>query len=292
MNFSEQNKRRYYSQRFGGKSSKVEFSALKEIFLSVYEGLDDKGYFYEYFGSWCPDAGTKDSWVPGKAGTDAGAYVLRKLRKNNLWPIKEKCKDYSEEDFFDVIEFLFDHISLPLEKDAYLHSYGDCGYHYKHFDSLSGQLELITQINEFLNDYGDGYELNLNGEIYTLLKEEFRPLIGASIPASDPKKVESKIKRSVDKYRRYGSTLDERKDAVRELADCLEYLRKDLQSVLTKKDDGDLFNIANNFGIRHHNDKQQTNYDHAIWLSWMFYFYLATLHAGIRLIEKNKKETK
>ena len=75
-------------------------------------------------------------------------------------------------------------------------------------------------------------------------------------------------------------------EAVRSLADCLEYLRKDIEKVIAKKDDADLFNIANNFGIRHHNDKQKTNYESAIWLSWMFYFYLATIHACIRLINK------
>ena len=56
--------------------------------------------------------------------------------------------------------------------------------------------------------------------------------------------------------------------------------------MLNNKDEKALFNIANNFGIRHHNDKQQTNYDPAIWLSWMFYFYLSTIHAVVRMIEK------
>lgn len=42
----------------------------------------------------------------------------------------------------------------------------------------------------------------------------------------------------------------------------------------------DLFQIANEFGVRHHNQKQKqkTNYDERIWLSWMFYYYLANIH--------------
>ena len=36
------------------------------------------------------------------------------------------------------------------------------------------------------------------------------------------------------------------------------------------------------------NEKQQTGYDPAIWLSWMFYFYLSTIHAVVRMIEKAK----
>ena len=188
----------------------------------------------------------------------------------------------------DLIEFLFDHVSAPIDKLSSFHSFYN-HYHYKYFDQKQGQKEYRDAINEILTDYDAGYELGDNGEIYALLEEEFRPLLGASIPTSDTDNVEAKIVRAVNKFRRYGSTLDERHDAVRALADCLEFLRKDFQDAITQKDDGDLFNIANNFGIRHHNDKQKTNYDRTIWLSWMFYFYLATLHAGIRLLNKKEK---
>ena len=69
----------------------------------------------------------------------------------------------------------------------------------------------------------------------------------------------------------------------------LEYLRPKMKTLLTKSDENDLFNIANNFGIRHHNAKQKTSYDTAIWLSWMFYFYLATLHVILRKIDSDRK---
>ena len=55
---------------------------------------------------------------------------------------------------------------------------------------------------------------------------------------------------------------------------------------LNKKDENDIFNIANNFGIRHHNKDQQTEYDKAIWYSWIFYYYLATVHAVLRMTNK------
>ena len=58
-----------------------------------------------------------------------------------------------------------------------------------------------------------------------------------------------------------------------------------MQGAVTDKDENDLFNIANNFGIRHHNDKQKTGYDAALWLSWMFYFYLATIHVVVRKLK-------
>lgn len=73
---------------------------------------------------------------------------------------------------------------------------------------------------------------------------------------------------------------------MRDLADVLEFLRPRVKEVLTSKDESDLFHLANNFGIRHHNDQQRTDYDRPIFYSWMFYYYLATIHAATRLIER------
>jgi hypothetical protein len=69
----------------------------------------------------------------------------------------------------------------------------------------------------------------------------------------------------------------------------LEYLRPKVKEVLTDKDEDDLFNIANNFGIRHHRRGQKTQYDQLIWLNWMFYFCLATIHAVLGLIKKKEE---
>ena len=74
---------------------------------------------------------------------------------------------------------------------------------------------------------------------------------------------------------------------MRDLADVLEFLRPQAKLVLASKDESDLFELANSFGIRHHNQRQKTGYDSAIWHSWMFYYYLATIHAVTRLIERS-----
>ena len=74
------------------------------------------------------------------------------------------------------------------------------------------------------------------------------------------------------------------------MADVLEYLRAEAKKVLTSDDERDLFNLANNFGIRHHKHGQKTDYDQGIWLSWIFYYYLATIHACVRLINKSQEK--
>ena len=64
---------------------------------------------------------------------------------------------------------------------------------------------------------------------------------------------------------------------------------KSLEKILDRKDDSAIFEIANNFAIRHHNPQQKTNYDQSIWYAWMFHFYLATYHAAIRLLIKHER---
>lgn len=75
-----------------------------------------------------------------------------------------------------------------------------------------------------------------------------------------------KVEAGKGKFGRYNATPADKHDAARDLADVLEYQRKALGAVLSGKDDGDLFNIANNVAIRHHNDKQKTGYDEEVWL--------------------------
>lgn len=273
-------KRKYYSQRRGTNphSRGMDFNTLKALVISVYGEFHGRGYFQEQFGYVCVDAGD----VSGKLGRDIAAGVLFKLRKTNIWPFAEKIGFWEEDDLFDVVEFLFDHISRPTKGD--FHSYADCGMHYYEFDRAQGQAEFREKVNELLEDYEDGYELSKDGEVLRKAEPGTGALLEADIPAKDPS-VRSRIEAAIRKYRRHNSTFDDRRDAVRDLADALEWLRPQLKQVLVRKDESALFQIANQFGIRHFNTSQKTDYD-PIWLSWMFYVYLATLHASLRLIEK------
>jgi hypothetical protein len=66
----------------------------------------------------------------------------------------------------------------------------------------------------------------------------------------------------------------------------------EIGTVLDGKDESAIFDLANNFAIRHHNPNQKANYDRAIWYSWIFHFYLATYHAAVRLLIKKDKNRK
>jgi hypothetical protein len=72
----------------------------------------------------------------------------------------------------------------------------------------------------------------------------------------EPESVEQKVETAIRMFHRFNSTPDDRKEAIRTLADVFEYLRPKLREVISSKDEADLFNIANNFAIRHHNPQQ------------------------------------
>jgi hypothetical protein len=279
--------RPYYSTRAGRNAGTgLDLPTLKRLFLAFYAELCAAEHLQEMLGKDCPD----DPEPIGVAGRDVEAYVLRRIRKPNLWPPQQRVAAYSEDDLFDMIEFLYDHVSKGV--DGHLHSFGGCGMHFNTFDREPARVAYRAAINELLADYGSGYALSTAGEIENLPESGFSNLVVAGLPSADPRNVDDRVKAAVTKYLRRASTLEDRKDAVRGLADVLEYLRPQLKDVLNSKDEADLFNIANNFAIRHHNDRQRSNYDPNIWISWMFYFYLATIHAAQRLIQRSANPTR
>lgn len=274
----------YYSVRTGKNpfSERFDLPMLLELFRTSFAHLEDEGYFQEALGYYCVDAG----FVPGTIGYDLDGALLLELRKRNLTPIRSKIDDYTEDDLFDIIEFLYEHCSKPIKRTY--HNFNDCGWHCETFDREPGQEEFRTKVNKILALYGSGYELSTDGEILALADTGLEGLLKAPIPNVDPDNISARVKSACNKFLRCKSSMDERRDAIRDLADVMEYLRPQLKDVMKSEDESDLFNLANNFGIRHHNSKQKSNYDKPIWYSWMFYYYLATIHATVRLIERHK----
>jgi hypothetical protein len=250
---------------------------LVNLFKTVYLDFLKNDYFYEKSGS-----------VPGTLGADIEAQMFIKLRKSDSWPIEEKCKNYSEDDLFDVIEFLYDCVSEPIYRYDEWSNHGDS---YDTFDRETGKQEFRDRINQLLCDYREGYELSENGEILEFPEQGLEELVLAELPPYNPENVEQRVESAILKFRRSRSLLDGKYDAVRDLAAVLEFLRPQIKKVLLNEDESDLFNIANKFGIRHHKDDQKQDYDKAIFYSWIFYYYLASIHACVKLIKKAKSQS-
>lgn len=71
--------------------------------------------------------------------------------------------------------------------------------------------------------------------------------------------IASKLDSATKRFRTRDASLDDRRAAVRDLADVLESLRDDLKDSMLSKDERELFHIANGFAIRHQNRHQHSD---------------------------------
>lgn len=267
--------KKYYSHRTGKNPEAIryELPMLVKLFKTLYLDFLNKDYFQQNFGD---------------LGADIEAQMFVAIRKSDLWPIEEKCNNYSEDDLFDVIEFLYDCVSEPIHRYDEWSNHGDS---YDTFDRETGKQEFRDRINQVLCDYREGYELSEKGEILEFSEQGLEELVLAELPPYDPKNVEQRVESAILKFRRSRSSLDGKYDAIRDLFAVLEFLRAHLKKVGLNQAESDLFNIANNYSIRHHKDGQKQDYDKAIWYNWMFYYSLATIHACLKLIKKDESQS-
>ena len=168
--------------------------------LALTKSFCEKGYFQQAFGYYCVDAGE----VPGDLGANIDLQIQLALRKTDLWPIEARASECSEDDVFDMIEFLFDQVSKPTK--GYFHAFSSCGWHYSEFDRTAGQAEFRAEINRFLASYSDGYELSDQGEILAKGPDGLSRIFDAQVPHPDDDNVVARVRAAERKYRLRGST--------------------------------------------------------------------------------------
>jgi hypothetical protein len=273
-------KRAYWSRRQGLTPSLTLGQAVR-LYVSILNELRRKDYFDEWFGYDCVDLND----VPGRAGEDRASFVTRRTFRDDLWPYEYGPTNWNEAGFLTAVEFYYDYVSKGVVGEQ--HSYNNCGWHWSEFDPEPARVEYLEEVNGLLPDYGDGFVLLKTGEVVRTGPAGLEPLLAASPPAVPGKAYQHRVDAAINKFRSRTSSVDDRRDAVRDLADVLEYLRPELKLVLTKKDDATLFEIANKFAIRHMDGEQFDDYTKPVWLSWMFYFYLATINAVAHLVERS-----
>ena len=107
---------------------------------------------------------------------------------------------------------------------------------------------------------------------------------------ADDENITDIIKHSKVKYFSSSSSIQDKRDAIKALADCLEHYRwKIKDDYFVKKDEGDLFDIANNYWLRHlKKNKQKLEYDQRIFYDWIYLTYYNSLKLIIKLLNRNK----
>ena len=274
MSFEKGKPRLYFSSRKGSKPPIPLYEAHSQL-ETLYGLYRDKEYFRQKLGT-----GTR-------YGTSEEQKRLALIRLGfpafplGGWSVGQITEDH----IFDVIEFLFDHASKPG-------SWNPDDECYESFDDAAGKEEFRSSANSILAQFGEGFELGEDGQIRAHATGGLEHIIGAQIVPFDDVNVDSKVRAAIEKWRKRHPTLEDKKEAIRLLADVFEWLQKTkhLEKALASKDESDLFNIANNFAIRHHRPAQKGSYDQSIWYNWIFHFYLATYHAAIRLLIRQQPE--
>jgi hypothetical protein len=273
--------RRYYSSRTNPQRLTLYdlYWKLKNLYLL----FRDKDYFKR-------KAGITQFGLPDAIKHEAAVALTFQPFPLTKWEEDEITEDH----VFDALEFLYDHVSKPGE---WIEKTTETGFNYSDYDGYddeAGQVEFRERTNQFLSEYKDGYEVTEQGIVLALGTDGLQRILSADIIPYDEVNVDSKVRNAVIKWRNRHLALSEKREAIRELADVFEWLKKTkgLTTVLDGKDESALFDLANNFAIRHHNPKQKSNYDPVIWYPWMFHFYLATYHAAIRMLIKREKAKK
>ena len=270
--------RRYYSSRNGLGSLTLEQLYLK--LQNLYLLFRDKDYLRGKAGITTTDV---PDWIKHEA---AVALTFQ------LFPIADwSVPDITEDHVFDAIEFLYDRVSKPGTMVSMTTESNWQYYDYDGYDDEAGRSDFRKRVNSFLPDYKSGYELAIDGTIQTRSIDGLQHILNADIISYDEVNVDSKVRRAIAKWKSRHVTQADKKESIREFADVFEWLKKTkgLAAVLDGKDESALFDLANNFAIRHHDPKQKRNYDSTIWYSWIFHFYLATYHASVRLLIKKER---
>jgi len=274
--------RKYWSERQGRgpKAGRLEYERLRALAVAVIEDFFDRDYFVQAFGQDCPD-----EEIFGSVGRSREAWFLRKLNRESVWPLRTHSQSYDADTLFDIIEVMGEVVSKPLQ--GRFHGFAGCDTHWHTFDAHAGSEEFRADLNPILALYDPPLELSATGEVVALIPPELQGLLDTPLPATaDPDLVLARTDSAVALFRSRNSTKPDRRQAVRELADVLEALRDEIKEEMLPKDERELFHLANGFAIRHNNREQRNDYDDAIWLSWAFHVYLATIHAMLRLKDR------
>lgn len=185
--------------------------------------------------------------------------------------------------FFDFIELMH-----PLAAEVDLTKTGKLS-----FNKRRGQKTFRDIINPDLALFETPLQLLSNGQIVEISNRPVFELIEEALELADteglPKRTVTPIKNAVSSYAKRGATAEEKKQAVRELADSLESIKGSVHKHLLTADENELFQVANNFAIRHNNSKQKSDYNEEIWYDWMFHVNLAALLTVIRIMRTQNK---
>jgi hypothetical protein len=242
---------------------RLTFEKVRDRLGELIEELDGAGYFDSALGEDCVDTDNDHR----KRGRDRLSDLMG---SDEAWPPIVAISD--EDHTYTVVEAVYLLVARPRIRNY--HSYGR-EWHYSDFDSAAGRAVYRWRVNALLEQSESLLRLDEAGILVETTgdpRDELLAALAHDLQAPSP----DELHHAIDQFRRRGATRADKRSAVVSLAGILERNRALLKDELLKKDEGALFDIANNFDIRHRRADQRPDYDDA-YLDWLFWWYLATV---------------
>lgn len=276
---------------------KIDYTKLIELVNNTWEYFFRNDYFVDKL-KVTIQSNTREFDVNAAFTKDAKNLLTIALHFDPF-PISEFAFDLGNDKVFDFVEFLYQHCSKPIN-GAWFDETTDTGwnyqeYRYKKYDEIEGKKEFLEKVNSYLPYYEKGYELLENGQV-VLLTNDLQEIISQDIPKIEIEElayIPSVVQNSILKFRNKEGDLIAIRDSLKNLADVNERLREFIKNkkLLNQTEIQLIFKIchdtANNFYIRHDNQKQLRDYD-PVFLSMLFHIYLSTVHTAIRIVKESE----
>jgi hypothetical protein len=275
--------RPYWRERTSGKSTSTVLDSRSVVreFVALVDDLDEYGYFEKRFGKECVD---------DYRGSGPSNLIEKQLHAPDLWPLDESRLADEMDLFFDIVEYLHDLAARPHARR--MHSYCGCGWHHEEFEIESGRIVYRWRVNKILQRSNLGLRLADEGpDIGRLVAvtDDARHELVTKLTAREDGPASDQVRHAIELFRARGADRNQKRSAIVELALILEERRNGvLTDALAKSDRGALFEIANNFHLRHQNASQKREYDD-FYLDWIFWLYLSTTELTNRIIDEQNQ---
>jgi hypothetical protein len=271
-----------WSERQGRRKPAERLSSeeLARQFAEMVHDLASRGYLDRHLPQACRN---------GRAAATRTDRDLRQLvglpAIGDVWPLRETHEKWSDTQLLDLIEAFHDVVARPrLRLTA-----SERGSRYGDFAIEPGRRLYRWQVNALLGRSTVAFRLAEEGEDVGRLvatTDAARAEL-ASTMAQRPGPTGDQVRHALALFRRRDANEHDKRSAIVTLygvfEECRELLRKDLP--FGRRDEGALFQIANEFALRHQTASQKADYD-PVFLDWVFWWYLATIELTDRLIAR------
>lgn len=275
----------YWNERHGMVQEGQALEGFADVWARIVVEFESRGYFAKAAPPECVDDYNGVDYDVVGISMESAIFANSRLKVD--WStVRGHASSLDEETLYSLVECLFDLVARPRRHRV--HSYNNCGTHFENFYIPTGQALYAWNVNQALNRLGVPLTLETNrgehyGRLVRIVDAPHQELIHAAMRTSDPS-IRERVAHAYTLYRGRTATRADKRAACNGLAHILE-LRRNLLKERVKADENELFNIANNYAIRHYNDRQKDNYDE-VFLDWIFWSFCSAIALAEALIER------